>query len=121
MRDSLVAAMENGQEKDPLPLELASDEDLARAERAVLARGETVENLDWVAFMYFSHRKAPQAIVYYKRLCEQAPGNASYHWYLGEALWQILDKAGAREQWERVMQLDRGEYAKLAAARLAGP
>lgn len=111
--------MENG--RDPLPLEPATDEDLTRAEHAVLARGETVENLDWVAFMFFSHRRHAQACTYYRRLCEQVPANASYHYYLGCALWQAQDRAGAREHWERVMQLDRGEYAKLAAASLAGP
>lgn len=98
----------------------ATDEDLARVEQAVLARGETVENLDWLAFMFLSHRRPAQAGRYYQRLCEQVPGNASFHYYLGCALWQAQDHAKAREHWERVMQLDRGEYAKLAQSRLVG-
>ena len=114
--------MHNGSApRDPLPLEPPTAEELERVERAVLARGETLENLDWLAFMFYSHGKLEKARDYYVRLCARAPDNASYHYYLGELLWQAEDRSGAREQWERVMQLDRAEYAAAAARRLAGP
>ena len=114
--------MNNGSgPRDPLPLAPATAEELERVERAVLARGETLENLDWLAFMFYSAGQVEKARDYYARLCARAPENASYHYFLGEVLWQAQDRSGAREHWERVMQLDRAEYAAAAARRLAGP
>ena len=94
-------------------------EELDRAEAAVLARGDSIENLDWLAFMFWTHRRIEKARGYYTRLVERVPDNASYHFFLGEVCWAGGDRARAREHWERTVALDRAEYAKLAAARLA--
>jgi tetratricopeptide (TPR) repeat protein len=94
-------------------------EELDRAESEVLARGETLENLDWLAFMFFTHRRVEKAQAYYLRLVERAPENASYRFYLGEVYWMAGDRAKAREQWEQVMRLDRGEYGQAASRKLA--
>lgn len=107
---------------DPLPLDrAATSEELERAERTVLARGDGIENLDWLAFMFYSHGRADKALAYYRKLVERAPDSPSYHYYLACVLWQAGDRAGAREHWERVLKLDRAEYARLAALKLAGP
>lgn len=115
-----LSAMETSRrDTDPLPLAPASAAELDRVERSVLARGESVENLDWLGFMFFSHGRMERARGYYTTLCAQVPENASYHYYLAETLWDATDRIGAKEHWERVTQLDRGEYARLATARLA--
>src|SRR5438094_144056 len=56
-------------------------EELDRAEAAVLAHGDSTENLDWLAFMFFTHRRWDKARGYYAKLVERVPDNASYHYY----------------------------------------
>ena len=96
-------------------------EELSRAEAAALSRGDTIENLDWLAFMFWSHRRLDKARSYYLKLVERAPENGSYHYWLGEVYWAAGERAPARQHWEKAVSLDRGEYARLASQRLAGP
>lgn len=96
----------------------ASPEELERVERSVLAKGERLEHLDWLAFMFYANRQPAKARHYYERLVERAPDNASYHYYLGDALWQTGQPEAARTHWRRVTALDAGAYAKLAEQKL---
>jgi tetratricopeptide (TPR) repeat protein len=75
--------------------------------------------MDWVAFAYYSNGEMEQAIGYYQRLVAAAPGNASYHYYLGNALHKQGNLEAARNHWSKVMILDAtGGFAERANRKL---
>jgi tetratricopeptide (TPR) repeat protein len=104
---------------EQLPSEHAAPlDELERIERAVLAKGDALDRLDWLAFMFYANRQPAKARGYYERLVGMVPDNASYHYYLGDVLKQLGQPEAARTHWNRVCALDAGAYGALAKGRL---
>lgn len=94
-------------------------DELEQVERALTAGPESIASLDWLAFMFLTHRQYERAERYYRRLVELAPSGASYRYWLGDTLAARGDPLAA-DQFRQVMALEPdGEYAHLAAERLA--
>lgn len=80
---------------------------------------ENLDLMDWAAFAFYSHGDLERAIGYYERLVVAKPENASYHYYLGNALHKQGEFEAARNHWSKVMILDTsGAFAERARRKL---
>lgn len=80
---------------------------------------ENYDLMDWAAFAYYSHGDLDRAIGYYIKLVTRFPENASYHYYLANALFKLEDAPGAAEHWNLVIQLDKtGAFSERARRKL---
>jgi tetratricopeptide (TPR) repeat protein len=96
-----------------------SSEELQLLADKLVQNPENYDLMDWAAFAYYSHGDLDRAIEYYRKLVQWDPANASYHYYLANALFKLSDVPGAAEHWTRVMQLDKtGAFSERARRKL---
>lgn len=80
---------------------------------------ENYDLLDWAAFAFYSHDQVDAAAGMYRRLLTRFPENASYHYYLANALYKKGESAVAIDHWKRVLDLDgSGNFAERARRKL---
>lgn len=98
---------------------LSDAEGLARIEARLQENPDDLNLMDWVAFMFYSHGVPHKALQYYQRLLDKRPGNASYHYFLGNLWARQGDSERAHHHWSKVIELDlEGDYADKARGRL---
>lgn len=58
------------------------------------------------------------AVAWFREAARRQPKRTEFHFYLGKALAEIGDQAGARAAWEKALTLDDEYYAKAARQAL---
>ena len=66
-----------------------SSEELQLLADKLVQNPENYDLMDWAAFAYYSHGDLDRAIEYYRKLVQWDPANASYHYYLANALFKL--------------------------------
>lgn len=94
-------------------------EELAMLQKRLEEHPDNFDLMDWAAFAFYSNGTMEQAVQYYERLVRRFPDNPSYHYYLGNAQFQLGQRESALNHWKRVLQLDTtGNFSKRAQRKL---
>ena len=95
---------------------------LDELERRVAAHPDDDDLLALLGFVYYTGGQWPRAIEHYERAIRINDASPSHHYYLGNAHFRAGQFVPARDQWERVVELDPagrlGANAKRRAASL---
>lgn len=70
---------------------------------------------DWLAFNLYAANQVDEAIVLYRQLLAENPGNVEQHYYLGNCCYKKGDFMSALAEWKKVLELapdsSRGQKA----------
>ncbi|MBI3891269.1 MAG: tetratricopeptide repeat protein [Candidatus Wallbacteria bacterium] len=100
-------------------LKKVTDEDIARLEEVLQENPGDMDVLDWLAFATYSAGRYDRAVQLYERCIAQEPETVSFHYFLGNCYWHVQQHAKARNEWNRVIEMDaEGKFRSRAADKL---